>query len=437
MSARLPRRPRRGAGTRVGLFGLLGSGNIGNDGSLEAVLEYLAVEHPAATVTFYCAGAEQVRDQYGVEATPLHWYQRHEHRASGVRAIVLKVVGKGLDAFRTAAWVRRHDVVIVPGMGVLEATLPLRPWGFPYALLLLTACGRLFGTKVALVSVGANAMRQRMTRLLFISAARLAHYRSYRDAQSKEALWRMGVNVSADEVYPDLVFALPAPSSAVTGEEGGSGRTVGVGVMAYYGGNDDRDRAEQIHAEYLAKMERFVRWLVDEGRTVRLLTGDHVDESVVQELLADLREHRPHLAPSRVLAQPVSSLTELMRQIASVDTVVATRYHNVLCALKLAKPTVSLGYARKNDVLMADMGLADFCQDVGSFDVDRLIDQLTALEDGRDQLGAAMAARARANSRQLQRQFDVLSAALLPTPHMPAPPDTSASPAPEPLQEAR
>src|SRR5207248_1546058 len=33
---------------RVGVFGLLGSGNLGNDGSLEAVLGYLRTEYPDA-----------------------------------------------------------------------------------------------------------------------------------------------------------------------------------------------------------------------------------------------------------------------------------------------------------------------------------------------------------------------------------------------------
>ena len=84
------------------------------------------------------------------------WYQKHDKRASGVVATALKVVGKGADAFRMPAWARRHDVIIVPGMGVLEASLPLKAWGLPYELFLICAAGRLFGTKVALVSVGAD-----------------------------------------------------------------------------------------------------------------------------------------------------------------------------------------------------------------------------------------------------------------------------------------
>ena len=77
-------------------------------------------------------------------------------------------------------------------MGVLESSLPLRAWGVPYAMFLLCAGGRLTGTKVALVSVGANTIKQRPTRFFFDTAARLACYRSYRDAQSREAMAEAG-----------------------------------------------------------------------------------------------------------------------------------------------------------------------------------------------------------------------------------------------------
>lgn len=394
----------------MGFFGILGSGNLGNDGSLDAVVTFLRDRHPDADLGFLCMGPEQVTARYGVPATPLQWYEPHAGTAAGARAVLLKVVGKVLDPFRTLAWVRRHDVVIVPGMGVLEATLPLRPWAFPYSLLWLCVTARLVGTRVALVSVGSDVIRKRVTRWMITRAARLAHYRSYRDTHSRDAMREMGVDVVADEVYPDLAFALRVPPAtpAATG-------AVGVGVMAYYGGNDDRGRAGEIHRAYVETMKRFVRWLVDGGRQVRLFTGDPVDESVVVDILADLRAHRPGLDASRVVADPTSTLQDLMRQMATVDTVVATRYHNVLCALKLSLPTLSIGYATKNEVLMAGMGLGEFCQSARSVDLERLIEQFSTLESRREQLVDTMAGRNRANVRRLEQQFAVLSAVVLET----------------------
>jgi polysaccharide pyruvyl transferase WcaK-like protein len=403
------RKRRDGAAPRVGLFGLLGSGNIGNDASMESVMRYLRVDHPHAIVDAMCMGPDRVRSQYGIEAMPHLWSQKYEKRASGLTAMALKAIGKGIDPFRTASWVRRHDAVIVPGMGVMEASLPLRPWGFPYAMFLLCASGRLFRTKVALVSVGANTINQRVTRWLFDSAARLAFYRSYRDTMSLDAMRQRGIDTSRDHVYPDLVFGIPAPLHHAADRQ-----AVGVGVMAYYGTNDHGGQADEIHASYLETMKCFIRWLLNNGRNVRLLVGDTCDDSAVQEILADIREEQPDLEPSRVVAEPVVSFADLTRAMAPVGTVVATRYHNVMCALKLGKPTISLGYANKNIALMADMGLSDFCQFAHSLDLDRLIEQFTGLESRSEQLHRMIAERSETNARRVDEQFVALSALLFP-----------------------
>ena len=68
------------------------------------------------------------------------------------------------------------------------------------------------------------------------------------------------------------------------------------------------------------------------------------------------------MTPDQLDAAHVRTFADLTSAMAPVGTVVATRYHNVMCALKLAKPTISIGYAQKNLSLMADMGLAEFCQ---------------------------------------------------------------------------
>ena len=221
------------------MFGLLGSGNLGNDASFEVVLRYLRAEHPHATVDAMCMGPAQLKQRYGIDAVPLQSYREPALRASRQGNLHQGRRKRRRRLLRTAAWTRRHDVVIVPGMGVLEASLPLRATGFPYALFLLSASGRLFSTKVALVSVGAGIINQRPTRWLFNTAAGLAYYRSYRDAPSLEAMRRRGIDQPGDRVYPDLVFALPAPDDGLSDP-----KTVGVGVMAYYGGNDDRSKAQ-------------------------------------------------------------------------------------------------------------------------------------------------------------------------------------------------
>ncbi|MEU4612583.1 polysaccharide pyruvyl transferase family protein [Streptomyces umbrinus] len=390
---------------RVGVFGLLGSGNLGNDGSLEAVLGYLRAEHPDAVVDALCGGPEVVTSRYGIPATRLHWYRGEYRTATRAGAIAGKGLGKLVDVFRTAAWVRRHDVVIVPGMGVLEATLPLRPWGFPYSLFLLCASGRLFGTRVALVGVGAAAIGNRPTRALVRWSARLAGYRSYRDALSRDAMRAMGVDTTRDEVYPDLAFALPTPppASAPSGLPG----PVCVGVMDFHGGNDDRARAEEIHRRYLDGTTRFVRALVEDGRPVRLLTGDECDRPVVAAILDAVDS-------PLVTAAEAASLADLMKETAAADTVVATRYHNLVCALKVGTPTLALSYAAKSDALMDRMGLAAYCHPAREVDAGQLLEQFRALEKRSAELRRTLAERNLTAARQLEDQFTALTAALFP-----------------------
>ena len=402
------RRGRPGSGPRVGLFGLLGSGNIGNDASLDAVLGYLKAYHPDAVLDFMCMGPEEVRARYGFDAIPLLWCRRYEERVPGPLAAGFKILGKLIDPFRTAAWVRRHDVVIVPGMGVLEANLPLNPWGWPYTMTQLGLSARLFGTKVAMIGVGATLIKRPATRWLIVRAAQLAFYRSYRDAQSRDALQQQGLDTSADPVHPDLVFSRPATAQA------GNPETVGVGLMAYYGSNDDRDRAGEIYASYLGHVEAFIRWLLDGGRRVVLFYGDAVDEPAVQQVLSDLAGYPPDSGPSRLSAERVTSYAELTQVIAPVGSVVATRYHNVVCALQLGKPTISIGYGKKNVVLMEDMGLPEFCQHAQSIDVGKLIEQFTKLESNADQVRTVLAERNAERAGHLAEHFATMDARLFP-----------------------
>ncbi len=400
---------RQGGGApRIGMFGLLGSGNTGNDGSLESVLAYLRVAYPDAILDAMCTGPDGVRARFGIDAVPLLWCQKYENGASRPVAAAAKIVGKAVDVVRIASWTRRHDVVIISGAGVLEASLPLHPWGLPYALLLLCASGRVFGTKVALVSVGASGIKKRATRWLFTAAAKLAFYRSYRDEYSRDAMQQRGLDTSRDPVYTDLVFAMPVPA-----HDAGDPAIVGLGVMAFYGGNDDRQNASAIYARYLENMNSFVRWLLDTGHAIRLFTGDAVDDAVVQEIMAHVREQRPACV-SKVSAPPVPSLELLLEAMAPVGTVVATRYHNLICAAKLGKPAISISYSPKHDVLMADMGLAQFHVDASALDAEQLIKQFTELESQSADLQRSMEQRTAGQVERLDQQFALLSSLLLP-----------------------
>lgn len=399
----------RAASTRVGLFGRLASGNIGNDVSMESVLAYLRAEHPDAVVDAMCPAPGRMKARYGIDATELFWRPLFGQRAPRPAKAVLLVAGKFADAVRIAGWARRHDVVIIPGAGVLEAALPIRPWETPYAMFLLGACARVFGTKVALVSVGAGPVRRRATRWLQDWAARLAHYRSYRDIQSREAMAQRGVDPSRDPVYPDLAFGIPVPPY-----DPGEARTIGIGVMAYSGSNDDRDRAAGIRVSYVTAIKEFAGWLADRGYRIRLFVGDADDEPVAGEIVGYLRGSRPEIGEDAVTVVPATSFDDLTRQMQRVGIVVATRFHNVVCAVRLAKPTISLSYAPKTAVIMADAGLAEFTLQASPLAAGQLIERFRELERRGADLVPGMRESVAAKMLRIDDQFALLTKMFFP-----------------------
>ena len=136
--------------------------------------------------------------------------------------------------------------------------------------------------------------------------------------------------------------------------------------------------------------------------------GEDTDQKAVDDLLKAIAAERPGYPRERVVAEPAQSLRELMQQIAETQVVVATRYHNIVCALKLGKPAISIGYAKKNDVLMADMGLGELSQHVERFDVDLLIEQFTRLVSSRADYEESMRAANADFRRRLADQEQIL-----------------------------
>ena len=150
--------------------------------------------------------------------------------------------------------------------------------------------------------------------------------------------------------------------------------------MTYQGWRNDPARGAETYATYLEKMTRFVIWLLDRGDRVRVLMGDEADRRAIDDLLAAVLARRPDDPTGDAIAfAPARTLHDVMQQMADTDIVVATRYHNVVCALRMSKPTISIGYAEKNDALLREVGLAEFCQHVERLDLELLKAQTVRL----------------------------------------------------------
>jgi polysaccharide pyruvyl transferase WcaK-like protein len=217
----------------------------------------------------------------------------------------------------------------------------------------------------------------------------------------------LGLDVTHDSVYPDIVFSLPA-SPATPRPDDAPAITVGVGVMAYYGWRGHGEEGQRIYLTYLEKITEFIAWVLDRNCGVRLITGDLMDAPAVQHVRDAVARKRPDLAGHRLVAVPIHSFRDVESEINLTDVVVATRFHNVVCAILRNKPVVSIGYAQKNDVLMVDMGLGRFCQQIEHLDVSRLIAQFEQLVAEREAVKNSLAKKCVDYRRRLDDQFNCL-----------------------------
>ena len=119
---------------------------------------------------------------------------------------------------------------------------------------------------------------------------------------------------------------------------------------------------------YLERLVVFVKWLLDREYDVRLLIGDICDRPVTQEFRELMKMRSLTYDEGRVVDEPVSSVGELLSQLAATDVVVATRFHHALLALMLDKPVISISFHQKCISLMDSMGLSSLCLDFNHFD---------------------------------------------------------------------
>lgn len=387
---------------RIATLGWHGAGNLGNDGCLEAMLRFIRREYPDAEITAICPGPEEAAETFGVAGVQMRW----EPKSLAVRAInklALKTPSALVNWINTARHIGRFDFLVVPGAGLID-DYRTNFLGRPSVLRRWCAAAKRAGVGILFVSVGADPIRNALSRWVVKPVVSMARYRSYRDAGSRAYMQSIGVDESATPIYPDLAWGLPEPSERQAA--GRDGRlTVGVGVMAYHGWTSI-EAGHDVHSAYVEKITTFVDWLAGRGCRVRLLVGEKSDMRVVNAVSerAQCVSSDAWIAPT-----PAQSLHDLMTQIAGVDVVVASRFHNVLCALKMGRATISLSYMPKCNELLEQAGVpAGFHQMIETFDLDVLKQQFERLIAERAALELTIEDRVKALKAQLAEQEALL-----------------------------
>lgn len=379
--------------TRIAFYGNFGAGNLGNECTLQTAIEQTVARVPHAQLICVCPNPADVRARHGIAAAlsvsrrpGWSWADlsashtendaraergsgsaRRESRVSRfrskaarlVRIVFVRAPRELVHWCEMLRLLARSDVLLVPGTGIVTDGA-CGSLGWPYDMFKLTVLARLCGVRVIFLSVGAGPFRHRLGCWLIRRCLGLAHYRSYRDADSKRRLEDIGFNTTHDVVYPDLVFGLSCNHLTSQQTHAERSRIIGLGLKDYATPVNDEDAKN--YRDYLLVMADFVMWLQARGHTVRLIIGDaQYDTRVREDLIALLKARGSGAGESLPLSDPVPTVDELLRQLSETDAVISPRFHNLVLALMLNKPVIALSDLPKIDALLVDFGLARFC----------------------------------------------------------------------------
>jgi polysaccharide pyruvyl transferase WcaK-like protein len=406
---------------RIALFGNFGQLNLGNECTLQAMIENIRLHLRGADMFIICTEPQDAGARHGLPAIPMSTQyvaqdsKDYEPKRRDVISRLLSLLfiripvelGGWFSAFRV---LKDTEMLIMPGTSFLSDP---GTGGFPYEVFKWSLVAKLRRCKVCIVSVGAGLIRRRLTRWFIKCALSLADYRSYRDDISKSRLESIGFNCIDDHVFPDLAFSvansiLPEPGNAEDEQ-----RTIGVGIMDYYGPRGRYKRSGQLEYDrYMDKMTDFIMYLLGNRYRVRILHGDlRYDEFPRRDLKVRLQKRGIKICESDIIDEDMHSVADLLKQLASTDIVVSPRYHNLVLAIMLGKPVVSISYDEKNDYLLKAFDLQNYCQPIDQLDVEKLIRQLEDLQGDYKQFQSFVAHKTVEQRMKLKQQYEKMFAA--------------------------
>ena len=400
---------------RISFYGNFGAGNLGNECTLQAVIEQTLRRWPDARLLCFCTNPQDVWTRHHVAAFPSEAVEKtaaQGSRSRGLwdrlvrifRILFLRIPLELVHWTNSLCAVSRTDMLIVAGTGIVSDYL-CGPLGWPYDIFKLSSLAALCRVTLVFLSVGVGPIHHPLSRWFLMRSLAWAHHRSYRDEASKDYLGNIGFHTDRDFVYPDLAFAL-SPAKLASDPWAGHRRIIGLGLKDY----ESAKRLEpKAFREYLHTMAAFVSWLQAHGYSVRLLIGDiQYDTAVQEEFVGVLKSRNIATSAPLLIAAPTLTVKELQHQVGETAIVVSARYHNLVIALIQNKPVIALSDHSKLDSLVTDLGLPEYIVPLRNLSPGVLISRFKQLENDVERLRPYIKSEVDKYRLALNAQYDSL-----------------------------
>jgi polysaccharide pyruvyl transferase WcaK-like protein len=406
---------------KIVFFGVFGKQNLGNECTLQATMYNIHKALPDATFTCLSTVPEDTELRHGIPAFEGHgaypawldsqlWSGRGSRLMKILRKILFRIPLELVHWAKGFKVVRGSHMFIVPGTQVVSDYLN-GPFSWPYDIFKWAVIAKLCRARLLFLNIGVGPIYHPLSRWFIKASLNFSDYRSYRDTASKHYVEKMRPGRGCDLVYPDLAFSLQSTLLPTCQNVGKQRPVFGIGLKDYLGRGGVRDRHNnRTYRDYLNTLGDLVAWLCERKYTVRVIIGDVLyDSGVKQDFMELLHERGLMNQEGQIVNEPVFTVEQLLSQIAAVDFLVTSRFHNLVLALMLNKPVVCLSDHRKLDSLMSEIGLTEYCLPLVNLDFDNLIDRIVELEKNAEALRPYIKQKAEEYRRTLDEQYSLIS----------------------------
>lgn len=418
---------RRGKPVAVGLWGHNGTGNLGNEATISAILQNLRKRVPDISLYGFSWDPEDTRLRHGIVSYPVrrrsvesnkndnsevYVKPRYEDWKSQLKRypLVFKVAKwlltplmEFIFAVQACRSLSNIDLMLVVGTGLLADTFGGYR-NYPSSLFRWSIFCRLRKVKWGTVSVGAGPIGGTISKYLIKCSLSRAAYLSFRDEHSRKLIEELGVKRD-NHVYPDLVFGLELPEFKLPSSNGDR-RIVAINALPYRKPGAWENSDNSIYDHYRKVLIEFISWLVQEGYEVMLVpTQLPMDADFLQDLKDEIETNYPKKLSLCSTANVAGGVEDIITQFSKASMVVTTRFHGVIFPFLLGKPVLALSYHPKMTELMKDFGQNRFCMDIEKIDLELLVNIFRELESEKDVVSMQIKKKVDFNKELLDDQY--------------------------------
>ena len=411
-------------GISISLFGPFGSGNLGDAAIQDAVIYNIKKHLPFARIFAFSHNPEDTQARHRIKTFPISrpaisdlsdeliinrkslvWL-RNVPLAEKMINKIQSVIDEVKFFLKSFHILKDIDIFIFSGGGQLDDYWG-GPWGHPYMLLRWAFLAKIAGTKIVFLSVGADSIKYRLSRIFIKRALLLSDYRSYRECVTRMYVENLGIK-KRNFVFPDPAYSLHINGGIRLNMTSSGQKTIGISPIAAAA---CPNVSESHYENYLDELVSLSCQLLRKKYEILFIPSQVLmDSPIISRVVRKVKDRCGSDFSGKIVEGQISDLNEFLHLVSRVDMVIASRLHGVLLSSLMYKPILAISCNRKVEILMSDLEFPEYCVDIHNFNSIDAIQFMVSLDNDRESIIRHLQSKVRLFKTALDQQYKSLFA---------------------------